>query len=251
MLNFDRLKLAIPLNLCSNIKEELFENIIDGNLSVSNEILNELNGVNLIQLNYRDNLLIFDITGEFNARKNYLGLINKDNIRNVLEKFNNLGFVNFEVEEVIAQTKVFLCDITQDIFVSSDIEKVLCDLKQRLQVNSDRYYIHKYSCSGISIKPIAQSRKETFDIYPKYKQLRLKKHERYRQCVGYEYFEKIKNMLRVELQLKSYSLIRHYFNLEKNKEIMLKDLLMSSENPLIMKLAELGICEDYMNAEVI
>ena len=58
-------------------------------------------------------------------------------------------------------------------------------------------------------------------------------------------------MLRVELQLKSYSLIRHYFNLEKNKEIMLKDLLMSSENPLIMKLAELGIGEDYMNAEVI
>lgn len=251
MLNFDRLKLAIPLNLCSNIKEELFENVVEGNLFVSNEILNELNGVNLIQLNYQDNLLVFDITGEFNARRNYLGLMNKDNIKNVLEKFKNLGFITFEVEQVIDQTKVFLCDVTQDIFVLSDIGKILCDLKQKLQINSGRYYIHKYPNSGISVNPIAKSKKETFNIYPKYNQLRLKKHERYRQCIGYEYFEKIKNMLRVELQLKSYSLIRYYFNLEKNKEIILKDLLMSSENPLIMKLAELGIDEDCMNAEVI
>ncbi len=41
--------------------------------------------------------------------------------------------------------------------------------------------------------------------------------------------------------------MRHYFNLGNKSEIMLEDLLMSSENPLMMKLAELGISEDYMN----
>lgn len=35
--------------------------------------------------------------------------------------------------------------------------------------------------------------------------------------------------------------MRHYFNLGNKSEIMLEDLLMSSENPLMMKLAELGI----------
>lgn len=59
--------------------------------------------------------------------------------------------------------------------------------------------------------------------------------------------EEIKNLIRVELQLKSYKLMRHYFSLGNKSEIMLEDLLMSSENPLMMKLAELGISEDYMN----
>lgn len=247
MMNYDRLKIQFPLCLCTDINKELFKNIIEGNYCVSKNILDELIGVNSIQLNCDKDLFIFDITGAFNAEKRSLGLINQNNILTVLEKVKNLRFVDFNPKEVIEHAKVFLCDITQDITVNSNIETILLDLKEKLQINSEKYYIKKYENSGISVAPIAKSKKENLIIYPKYHQLRKAKQKQLREIIGYEYLSQCKNILRFELQLKSYKEIRHYFKLEKNQEIMLKDLLMSSENPLITKLVELGIREDNMD----
>lgn len=248
MVYFDKLKLGIPLNLCSDINKDLFDDIIDGNLFVSKKIIQEILGVITLGLDYAEGLFIVEITGKINAENHNLGLINQQNIIDTLEKINKLGFVKFKPEDVISQTKVFMCDITQDIFIkNNDIGKILFDLKQKLQVNSNRYYITKHPNSGISVRPVAKTRKEVFNIYPKYKELHLKKHDKYRSIIGYDYLEEIKNLIRVELQLKSYKLMRHYFSLVNKSEIMLEDLLMSSENPLMMKLAELGISEDYMN----
>ena len=65
MMNYDRLKIQFPLCLCTDINKELFENIIEGNYCVSKTILDELIGVNSIQLNCDKDLFIFDVTGAF------------------------------------------------------------------------------------------------------------------------------------------------------------------------------------------
>ena len=45
MVYFDKLKLGIPLNLCSDINEDLFDDIIDGNLFVSKKIIQRENSI--------------------------------------------------------------------------------------------------------------------------------------------------------------------------------------------------------------
>lgn len=247
MIQFDRLKIAISLNLCTNINKDLFTNVIDGNYQVSKTIHSNLIGINSIQLNYDKDLFVFDITGAFNAEKDSLGLMNQNNILIVLKKFKDLGFVEFDAEQVVEHARIFLCDITQDIMIHSNIEKILFEFQEILQINSAKYFIKKYENSGLSITPIAKSKKENFIIYPKYKQLQRSSQKQLREIIGYQYLSQAKNILRFELQIKSYTGLRHYFKLGKHKDILLKDLLMSSENPLIVKLAELGISEDYMN----
>lgn len=125
MIYFDKLKLGIPLNLCSDINEDLFDDIIDGNLFVSKKIIQEILGVITLGLDYAEGLFIVEITGKINAENHNLGLINQQNIIDTLEKINKLGFVKFKPEDVIEQTKVFMCDITQDIFIkNNDIGKI-------------------------------------------------------------------------------------------------------------------------------
>lgn len=58
MIYFDKLKLGIPLNLCSDINEDLFDDIIDGNLFVSKKIIQEILGVITLGLDYAEDYLL-------------------------------------------------------------------------------------------------------------------------------------------------------------------------------------------------
>lgn len=239
MLDFDRLKIFIPVELCK-IKDELFTNRLNSTISIPNEYFNNIIGLNYIGYNTDYQNVVIEITGRINATKGYLGLINKNNIDKALEKVKATKYVDFNTDKVLKIAEAGVCHITKDITVN-DIFATKFDFIKHVKLYCNKYIVIDYEYGGIDIHPIPKTRKDKLTIYPKFNELSLEENRIYRNIIGTDFMYENENLLRFELQLNDYRQIRRFFDMEKNQPIMLKDLLNSSKNPLMREMSELGL----------
>lgn len=239
MLDFDRLKIFIPLEFCK-IKEELFNNRLNSTISIPNEYFSSFIGLNYIGYNKDYQNVVIEITGRINATKGYLGFINKNNIYKALEKVKATKYVDFNTKKVLEIAEVGVCHITKDITVN-DIFATKFDFIKHVKLYCNKYIVIDYEYGGIDIHPIPKTRKDKLTIYPKFNELSLEENRIYRNIIGTDFMYENENLLRFELQLNDYRQIRRFFDMEKNQPIMLKDLLNSSKNPLMREMSELGL----------
>lgn len=222
----------------TNININEYTDNINTKCIIPQHILEQIIGLNNLSYDTQKEEAIIDISGKINADKGYLGYITKDNIYDSIKKIENTSLITFNsIEDVINNAEVLLCDITED--EELPIEKTLYNLKLRATRFSDKYTINSYDKQGIIIKPKAKSKKETLIIYSKHKEITQKKNIIYQNIIGREYIDKIKNLLRFELHLYNFERMRKYFHIEKNKCVILKDLLNSSAQPLRIRISEL------------
>ena len=190
---------------------------------------------------------ICQISGKITAKKGYLGLINKENIYDALNKLKG-SLVDFDNDKFMEKAQVLLVHTTNDIKVS-DTNSYVKAFSSFLPLRTDKYNVLKYGNNGFEILPrgkqLANTARNSLCIYTKAGEIAHSDQASYKRTIGNEGRKLSAKVLRIELKLYNYKAIRTYLAPELNDgTITLQELLNSTQTPIIQRLAELEITKD-------
>lgn len=246
MNNFDKLTFIISKDYAKINKQYYSETKnLDNTLTynLDKDIVKQVIGINKII--DKDSNIIISVSGKVLADKNNLGLINKNNYKDIFNKLNESGLVTIDNNISSKDIQVLACDVTKDIFVE-DINKSLFGISKYLKVVSDRYSVLSHKDMSLFIKSHSKSRKDVLCIYRKYDELIKHNNTRYLDIIGYDYLETCKNLLRIERRLSSFREIRNAFEINHDGNIYLNEILESNANPIGKKFKELELTEENL-----
>lgn len=235
MITLDRVRLLVPENKVTEVNQETFYTVNE-KISVKKEILKNI--VGLREITYINNSFLLDVSGKITADEGNLGLIHKNNVKDVFEKIDNTGILRFNGSPVEASQVLYL-DVTKDVEVESPLE-TLTAIELLATQRKHKNKILQFKNSGLIIKPHAKSTSDSLGIYLKYKEIIQNKSPKnliYIEKIGAETIEKTKNTLRIERHLGTFKDIRKAFKTNTEK-IKLDEILYSKENPVKEKFCE-------------
>lgn len=246
MNKFDKLTFIISKD-CAKINKQYYSETksLDNTLiyNLDKDIVKQVIGIN--KITDKDSNIIISVSGKILANKNDLGLINKNNYKEIFNRLNESDLVAIDNNISSKDIQVLACDVTKDIFVE-DINKSLFGISKYLKIVSDRYSVLSHKDMSLFIKSYSISRKEALCIYRKYDELRKHNNTKYLDIIGYDYLENCKNLLRIERRLSSFKEIRNAFEINHNGNIYLNEILESKSNPIGKKFKELKLTEENL-----
>ena len=198
---------------------------------------------------FKDGNFICQINGKITSSNGDLGLINKNNIDQALNKLKG-GLVRFNNSKFIEKAQVILTHVTNDIEVS-DINSYVKAFSSYLPLRTDKYSVLKYGATGYEIlargKQSKDTAKQSFCIYVKSHEIKFQDNYGYLKSIGKNGLRLSEKVLRLELRLYNYKAIREYFapNM-KDGTITLQQLLNSTIKPIVCKLNDLKITTDNL-----
>lgn len=235
MITLDRVRLLVPENKVTEVNENKFD-VVNNKVTVKKEILNNIVGVR--EISYINNSFLLDVSGKITAANGNLGLIHKNNIKEVFEKIDDTGILRFNGLPV-DDAQVLYLDVTKDVEVESPLE-TLTAIELLATQRKHKNKILPFKNSGLIIKPHAKSISDSLAIYLKYKEILQNKSPKnliYIKKIGIETIEKTKKTVRLERHLGTFKDIRKAFK-TNSKKIRLKEILYSKENPVKEKFCE-------------
>lgn len=198
---------------------------------------------------FKNGEFVCQINGKSTAHKGYLGLINKNNINNSLNKLKS-GLVKFDNEKFLEKAQVLAVHVTNDIKVSNTKAYVKA-FSSYLPLRTDKFSVLKYGNSGYEILPRGKqspnTSKHSLCIYNKAGEIDYQDQYSYQKAIGVEGLNLADNVLRLELKLYNFKAIRTYLAPDLKKDtITLKELLDCTQTPIIQKLKELEITQEAL-----
>lgn len=242
MITLDRVRLLVPENKVFEVNEDAFDTVNE-KISVKKEILNNIVGVR--EISYINNSFLLDVSGKITAANGNLGLIHKNNIKEIFEKIDNTGILRFNSSPVEASQVLYL-DVTKDVEVENPLE-TLTAIELLATQRKHKNKILQFKNSGLIIKPHAKGVSDSLAIYLKYKEIIQNKSPKnliYIEKIGIETIEKIKKTVRLERHLGTFKDIRKAFK-TNSKKIRLKEILHSKKNPVKDKFCEITSSNEY------
>ncbi len=242
MITLDRVRLLVPENKVPEVNENDFDTF-SNKITVKKEILKNIVGVR--EITYINNSFLLDVSGKITADKGNLGLIHKNNVKEVFEKIDDTGILRFNSSPVEASQVLYL-DVTKDVEVENPLE-TLTAIELLATQRKHKNKILDYKNSGLIIKPHAKSVSDSLAIYLKYKEIiqnKSPKNRLYIEKIGIETIEKIKKTVRLERHLGTFKDIRKAFK-TNSKKIRLKEILHSKKNPVKDKFCEITSSNEY------
>lgn len=232
MLQFDRLKLITSSQNITNLnhtkfletpmKQGDYYNKYHQNSPFSLTIIN----------NPRKNELIIDFTGKV-LKDDYPNLISRETIRQCLDNICTMNICDLDIDAILSDSKVCLCDVTQDITCNYP----MADIKQHLKasiINYDKWLVKKCRNNGLVIfnSVTTQRRSKRFIIYDKAKEMRLADNKGFLACVNdpNTLLHQFDAKVRLELNLRSMEQIRNYLHISDNQ---LQSVLNSTATPIL------------------
>lgn len=176
-----------------------------------------------------------------------LGNLNKDNIREALQKIIDLKVVSFNIEKFIQHAQVFVCDICVDLKLDSleQVYKYIEGISSFFPISTNRFKISKYGRHGLTLKPKSKHLGFFFIIYAKGQELnyslkRNTKATRYTLGIGAEGEALAKRTIRCEIKFYTLKVMRKWLGISNDTKgiIKLMDVLNSTQ-PIILKAFEL------------
>lgn len=227
MIKFDTIKLLTKA-----------EYIRDLNLN----LVDQINKPNTISLKKPYNLFIKlkpqsgDAIIEFSSKillDDYCKLISKDTIDQCLEMICKGGFCRLDKQNIIADSKILSCDVTNDIDIDNLPPKFRTVLIATLK-DVSKFYIQKYGKSGYTISKEVKtnSRKIRLSLYDKLKELKKASNKPFMDMLAnpdllMSYFS---GKYRVEANFRTFKQISKYCQTDNNS---LLSVLNSDANPLL------------------
>ncbi len=204
------------------------------------------NAIGLNNMFINKGFFVIDITGKWMHGLGVLGSLHKDNIREALQEILNLHVVTFDIGKFIKYAQVFGCDVFVDLLLASEqqVEWYVDGLSSFFPISTNRQKISKYSRHGLSLIPKAKTRKYSFTVYSKGKDLsyRLKRNtwaSKYTYNIGFKGQELAERTLRLEAKLHKFHELRDLLDIpEKRYVVSLTDVL-NSKAPVMLKMFEL------------
>jgi len=244
--NFDKLNFIInkayaKINKKYYSETKSLDNTLTYNLDKN--IVKQVIGINKITGN--DANIIISVSGKILVNKKDLGLINKNNYKDIFNRLNESGLVTIDNNVSSKDIQVLACDVTKDIFVE-DINKSLFGISKYLNIVSHKYFIQRHKDLSLFIKSYSKSLKDVLCIYRKYDELIKHNNTKYLDIIGYDYIENCKNLLMIERRLFSFKEIRNAFEINHDGNIYLNEILESKTNPIGEKFKELELTEENL-----
>ena len=229
MLTFDTLKFGIPLEMLENINFGMFyhqKTELENFAILSDKYIfnNKIYGLKSICVNNTAQNVIIEVSAKL-LQCQYA------------ENFNYKNF--YEIFFILMKNKIFKLAKS---FTPEKISFYRCDLSKNIKVPNDCFYFiesffyamqgnnfltQKYKNESLtfSINPTSHKRRIRGIFYDKYSE--LKKDKEIQKIID---IEKFKNIIRFEITVNSFYLMRKFFGTEDQKNITFKDIFKCKKN---------------------
>lgn len=198
------------------------------------------NTIGLNDIVVKTRYLIIDITGKFMATTGYLGKIDRNNIRDCLQRILNLNLIKFDIDKLLEVAQIFSTDVCVDIDydTSKKVKSVITGASSFFPIASDSYRIFKYGRSGLFLTKKAKRNGEALTFYHKGEELTYRNSTSYQRIIGKSGIELADKTLRIEYKLYKLENIRKAFNIEAKEHaiVRLSDVLNSTQKPILKAL---------------
>lgn len=191
-------------------------------------ILNKPLGIKLIEYNRTRGEVKLYITSKC-LKQDYKKHISFETLDDVLNSVNESGFIEINPSLVKKTAKVTSLDLTRDISTSKPISNYLRDL--RILGTQGNFRIKNFK-TGLEVYSEARSNNQRMVIYDKYEELSTKKVAK-TELLKYVDKNDFKGKLRIEANLRYPVLIRKYFEINSDEDIMLSSIFEHKENVLV------------------
>lgn len=231
MNKFDKIKLISRLEYAEIIDTSKFTSVIkEGNLLYHKYTQSKPYNLD-IRIDYNQRELVLEFTGKVLLER-YRELINIETIACCLENINKLNIVKLDINQIITDSQVCLCDATKDIVTDTDIKDMITQIKTMIS-SYDKWKYKPYS-GGIDISNCAKTKrhKKRVIIYDKYEEMKMATNREFLKTIrnGEEMLNSFKSIKRFELNICNMEQIRTLLEITDNS---LLSVLNSTANPIL------------------
>lgn len=241
MNKFDKIKLISKLEYVKIIDMSKFTTVTkEGNILYYKYKQNKPYSLN-IRLYLEQKELVLEFTGKVLLER-YKELISIETISYCLENINKLNIVNLDIDKIINDSQVCLCDVTKDIIIDTDIKDMITQIKTMIS-SYDKWKYSPYS-GGISISNCAKTKKhkKRIIIYDKYEEMNMANNREFLNVINNEkeILNSFKNVKRIELNINTMKQIRTLLEIHDNS---LLSVLNSIANPILKIIEQIFISQ--------
>lgn len=228
MIKFDKIKIIAPDSAVEGYKSNpYFETTTQGDEVVRYKFSKNHPSLHLIITPQE-----YKATIEFSGKvlgEHYPELINRESIRECLDRVNSMGLFHLDIDSILQQGEVIQCDVTNDL-VFHNLNKLREVVNSHL--NTPKWALQQYSGGIVIAKTVKTSKyKRRLSIYDKGAEMRLKNNTDY--IATLDNAEEIEtyfhDKIRFELNLTSKQAIRDALNVTNNS---IMTVLQSQANPI-------------------
>lgn len=230
MIRLDKLKIKVPIKHIKNINEKQFNETYSVGILEKRQYNTNKESSLYIKIDYLNDELVIEFTGKI-LKDRYPELINKHNIRNCFENINKMGICQLDIDSIIRDAEVLLCDVTKDV-ICVDIKALENYIRANI-VNYKNWIVEPYR-KGIALRKICSTKNaaERIIIYDKGKRINMASEKAFLNSLNDK--EKLQSYfsdkIRFERNLTTKQKIRDAM---KIVEPNLMDVLESECNPLL------------------
>ena len=249
MISFDRLKLVTDSQYVTNLNQSCFLRIPRKNGDFYYKYQQDKPFLLVMVVHPDRQELTIEFTGKI-LQDDYPNLINLTNIRDCLEQIRNMKLCDLNIDAIVQDSRVCLCDVTKDIICKYPMKDIKSHIKESI-TNYDKWLVRKCQNGGVEIYNSITTKKrfKRLVIYDKHLELQRTENRCFLNAINnperlLQYFE---GKIRVELNLRSMLMIRQMLNIPDNT---LVNVLNSTANP-ILKMYDLAINENCISTSTI
>ena len=233
MLCFDKLKLITSINNIKDIDTNEFDTNSKKGIIRYDTYQQKIPSL-LISAKYQHDELVIVFTSKI-LKDNFIHLINKNNIRECLENINQLNICKLDIDAIISNSLVVICDVAKDIYIQDmdmDMEALknytnfnLGNHSKWKQINHRNGFTLHNTCTTLRSK-------KRMIIYNKEKELERAENELFLNSLSDKdkCLLHFRNKIRIERNLKSAEQIRKELQIPDNQ---LMSVLNSDANPIL------------------
>lgn len=231
MITFDRMKLATSSEYITNLTHHFLAILTNRNDYYYKYQQDYPFFLSIIE-NPKTMELVIEFTGKI-LKDNYPQLISRETIHQCLENINAMEICTLDIDAILNDAKVCLCDVTTDINCNYPMDEVKKHIKSSI-INYDKWLVRKCQNNGLEIynSVTTPRRFKRLIIYDKYKELQRAENRGFLESLSTpnELLNQFKCKVRIELNLRSMEQIRKYLHIDNND---LQVVLNSNSNPII------------------
>jgi len=189
----------------------------------------ELLGLKYVKVDRLKKRVEIEISAKI-LKENYLKKISVDTIEQVFREIEKYGVLKFiDVYEAIENACLFRCDFAKDLKLSENPNLYVFELKKAVQRMSKRRWNIEEGKGNTSVVFKEKKKKNRLRTIFYNKEVEMLRGEEFKR-LGIE-IEAFKNVLRYEINARSFENIRKLTGIQKKGEVKLLDVLNSESNP--------------------
>lgn len=207
--------------------------------------------IGLLNVYIKNDILSIYLTGKFTWNDGKIDYITIYNIKEHIAEVCRLAKFKFNIDKFIQLAGVFLCDVCIDLQLG-DVSKYINAIGSLFPLSTNNYRIMKFGSHGLKLKSKAKNAGSSLTFYDKLAEILNSVSKSKRLAILLDDIvknsEKLKGLLRVEVQMYSLQDIRVLLEIPmtEHKIVKLTDVLNSKAKLILTRFEKFGATEENL-----